>query len=172
MSRIVEIIKPVNNISGLFATFTVDNTVDSVELIIDSEPPFKGLANYDGQGFFVNGDNVEVLSFGLPMPAGYNIVSGDGTGALKFDIYYIDQSIAKFSKLLRTWVPFGNYEYAVDGFFSHRDIPESNNSFSVIWDIVEPVRVSMVGVPDSENGKVYRVAPFLKVAHSLEMFGG
>lgn len=172
MSRIVEILKPVNTVDGLFASFTVDNTVDSVDIILPPTPVFKGLSNYDGQGFFVNGDNIELLSFGLPLPVGYDLAVGSSTGAIKVDVYYIEDSVAKFEKFLRTWMPFGNYEYAIDSFFSHRSIPDSNNSYSLVWDILEPIKISMVGIPDSENGKVYKVAPFVKVAHSLEMFGG
>lgn len=162
MSRIVEVLTADNsNIANLWS-FTVDNTKAFVT-VVGGDITF---CNDRLNTIFSAGDNIGLLSIGLPLPNGYNLKSGEYTGALEAYVFNISGPIIP---ILNTWLPFGSYEMAVDGFYNHRSYAFEADRYLLKAKRPQPINIDMVGIPDSENGKTYYISPFVKIAHSLEL---
>lgn len=144
--------------------FTVDNTVDSVPVETDDDSTSR-LSNPTGE-IFTAGDTMEILSMGFKMPSGYTLV-GQAEPFQQRSIILAQLSVGASFPLpvFNSYYMFENYEHAIGQY-----IPMiAELDFTLEMYIDEIGDVSMLNVPDSENGKTYYIEPFAKIRHSINL---
>jgi len=148
-------------------TFTVDNTQAFVDL--NNTPSLGVLTARNGDKVFTRGDNFNILSVGVVMPINYQIYPNSVGGHITTGIEFFVKENAGASTVPvdpeGVVLPFGSYEMNLGAYFDVENVPYDFNLYFGI----DKMRISMVGVPDSENGKVYSVPVFAKVEHTIEV---
>lgn len=142
--------------------FIVDSTVYSVPIVESVDISDIRFVSSNGSDFiFDRGENVSLLSFGVLLPNGYTIDSQST------QIYQVRQYNSITNQIittpLTTFIPFENSEISAGIFVDHQT--ENNDSPFYLKPILD-LSVSMVGVPQSEDGKTYKIKPFIKILHN------
>jgi len=171
-------------------TFTVDLLVDSVPL----EPAAGGphsLRGGSGQGNFVSGDNLIILSAGYVLPEGFTMAEYDNTevvyGLVSPSIFLLVTDVVTLATS-QCWqfgtggvfrFPMHNYEVSIGTFINPRILDRPGpilNAFSLQCEFpyiptlaVDRPNVSMMNVPAALDGKTFHVPVFLKVLHNIEL---
>jgi hypothetical protein len=162
--------------------FDVDNTVDSVTIV-----PVPGatsrVANGAGNNVFTRGDSLRILSIGIRIPESFtvfNILANPPfpyltvvpEGVITGDLF-TNPNFSGTTQIL----PMENYELVIDAFLNCRESLDTIVPGRTLLDENFYLRVypayafdvSMLGVPDSLNGKRFYVMPFIKVSHSIDL---
>lgn len=168
-------------------TMTADNTVDYVQTIAPGGVDFK-MYNSNIKGKFQAGDNLSIISAGYILPESYTLWK-QGTdlitktepamqranfylvGATSGAIYSIDSLGANPG----IYLPLENYEHELDIFIDttkqFKLLPPNtalNEPFFIFLALI-PMLISQKSQPAANNGKVFIIVPFLKVAHNLPL---
>lgn len=164
------------------ATFVVNNAVDSVTIV---PPPgaTNRLFNGAGNDIFTRGDSLRILSVGIKIPESFtlfNILANPpltditviAEGFISGDLY----TNPNFSGTTENII-MENYEMVIDAFMNCREcfstiVPANNlltEDFYLRGYPSYAFEISMLGVPDSLNGKTFYIVPFVKVLHSIDI---
>jgi len=162
--------------------FTVDNTQPVVALSIDV-PSYTGARALrvpsSGEVFFVAGDGLNLLSVGICLPQNYVFATGVTNGGAVLplsrqlpDIELRAKNVFNEENIVfRGAFPFCNYEMAIGQDFFYGSNDAVGGKYYVEANIlnIDKCGISMLNVPDSENGKIYYCPIFAKVSHTLAM---
>ncbi len=150
------------------ASFTVDTTgPDSVSIVPIAAPV---LSDYNGNSAIPGGDNFTILSMGYVLPRGYeafqNAAGNMSAHATMIVKPATDPALPLEPGPAGVLIPFGNYELSLG---ITQDVTLITAEAYELQFKLEGLKVSMLNVPVSENGKVYKVPLFAKIAHTLKI---
>lgn len=158
-----------NDISNVFSiecSYTVDNT-DLYVLAgyVNSNPVSDFIMkDYAGASNFLKCESVIIDSVGISLPVSFTTYSPK----FLFSMHYVNNLGDERSLFTDVLIPFGNFEVPINHFFKVSDL--TTGDFRIGCKVTEidgtPLRVSMLGVPDSLNGEIFTVQPFIKVIHN------
>lgn len=158
-------------------SFTVDNTKETVPIIGNDGITVSNFYGPNGRRF-KSGDNLNILSLSICAPKNYILENIDSSiNTADFDIVSYQQYTAS-QKLFSTKIGFFNYENSIGQFidFNNSLGPEyfilslTISHLAAIGETNSALNISMLNVPDSENGKTYFLQAYMKIQHSLEMY--
>jgi len=176
VSAIIDIMKP---IEGNSPFFTVNNTVDFVEVQFTDVANY-AMSNAEGKYRLAIGDNFNILSLGVSIPLGFEhyqqVTNPGGSITLPYLILSVKPQIISAAEQPflpeKISLPFENYELSINQYIY------TSSSFINVHAILsirppttseQGVRISMLNVPDSLNGKTFSYSPFVKIEHSFEL---
>ncbi len=174
---IVTYLKTDDEFEGKYS-FTVDNTVESVDIELTAKAEGNGKINLglpvSEFGNMLVKEAFTVLSAGWFLPNGYQFAQQRDYGitGVEFKLWGCEEN-DNYVDLRNYYLPYGNAEISINDFVDKTDLTiHTADGMSLSVELVtndpsEKYQVSMLNVPDSENGKEYLVTPFLKLAHSF-----
>lgn len=160
-----EIMQPVGNNAY---TFTVNNAIQTVPLVapISANPFFQDAG---GASIFPNGDNINVLSFGIRLPFCFHF--GDGTPSLLLNwMDPITHGQIVFQNPLNglLFFPLADTDIELGFFERHPGVFNGNIALQINYQLLG-VNIDMTGVPNSFNGQSISVYPWLKLLHTISL---
>lgn len=170
---ITEIISAVSNNNGYF---TVDNTKGTVPVLTQYAQfgyPYIGVS---GEKFDI-GDNINLLSMIVSAPKNYVIENVTNVVNANFIIRSYQQHHAH-TNLFSTKLGFFNYENSIGQFLDFNEqigvlekylLELFITGLGTVESPTSTLNISMLNVPNSENGKTYYLQSFLKIQHTIEM---
>lgn len=177
MSPIIDIMRPRETVCPFFE---VDNTLDYVLVDFGDVEPYY-MENADKKSVFHFGDNFNLLSIGVSMPLGFEHYSQvRDPGGNIFNTPYLILALITTSAPFtenefvpnRYSLPFGNYELSINQYI-YTSLQFQGTDYHVVIRPPKPgeqeIRISMLNVPDSLNGKTFPYIPFAKIEHSIEL---
>jgi hypothetical protein len=159
--------------------FTVDNSADYADVVYadaDAHDPnaHQLRGSYVIHESFRLYDNFIIQSVWLTLPLNYQLYDN----SIFLVMEYIEPEGASFLPGFGDGefiIPFANYEYPVNLFY--KPGPEGLDMQSpyrigakVRGPDFDPLRISMIGVPDSENEKVYECPVGMKILHNVPLY--
>jgi len=159
------------------ATFTVDNTVNSVEL---SYPAGSTKVLSIGGVFntFKWKESLTLLSIGAFLPLGFEFYPVKRlTTSDNWPNYVSLKWRNSVTGVLTTWepnrynLPSGNYELNIGAYLEPPDTVGGDFQLTAELPFETSIKtlVSMIGVPDSLNDEVFSVPIFAKIGHTLKL---
>lgn len=161
-------------------TFTVDNTVDWVLVDFPPSTPLR-MQNSDEKKSFRPGDNFNILSVGVSLPLGFEFYSQVVTPlGSDFNLPFLRLNLIGIlpPNVIKDIVPnayalpFGNYELSINQYVNVLEL-YGEEPFSLAIRSPLPndqeIRISMLNVPDSLNGKIFPYIAFAKIEHTFEL---
>lgn len=156
--------------------FTVDNTQEFVYIDYLTENPYLFTASMEW--IFRRGDNIQLLSYGVSLPLGFELYHTQLRSGVEcphyFHFYLLGMSGTKYQIYPGfLFLPLNSdYETAFGSFY---DVSHIQENFMLVakfsGQLDNRARVSMLNVPDSLNEKTFYVSIFAKVAHNLSLIG-
>ena len=180
MPEIIDLIAP--EYANLMS-FTVDTSgVDFVTLAVGAGTPYGG--NRNGKYIFTKGDSFRLLSCGIIIPEAFTFFRD---AALATPLPLLDVIPWGFvtgqSYSNPNWtgggqyVPMENFELVSDSFFKCADAINTvdptktllyeNFRLQLYFSIA--LKISMLNVPVTWHGKVFKVTPFCKILHTIPL---
>lgn len=172
---------------SLVHRFTVNNAVDYVTA---TEPDPLHATNYlvnaAGLNVFQAGDSPEIVSFGIVMPEAFTMWRKSGTNDILDSLYLIPYGKTSGDAYASGGWPGGvnylqmqNFENVANIFIDCANVfsivHPANNLLTENFRLkcflsnLSNVLVSMKGVPDALNGKVFYIGIFVKVLHTMQL---
>ncbi len=154
------------------AHFTVNTAVDFVNLTVP-DPGLLVRGNEDDE--FLRLDHFRLLSIGCVLPLSFEFYDNDNGGVFAPPRIYFYTSLVGAVVPIQTipfflWLPFPNYELNLGNYnFLDNAVYTTNFRMYAQFAAVNAQRISMIGVNDDLNEKVFKVPIFLKVLHTLDM---
>jgi len=170
------------------ASFTVDNTVNQVKLVI---PAISGaiMFNANGKKTFQAGDSFTILSMGAMFPFSFSTAFSydnptypnplNPQNHFQFPIILLTATNSVGANVVlpglengEIGLPFLNYELSIGQFIDSTEIENAGkpDSFYISATFNRTiVFVSMIGVPNSLNGLVLTVPIFIKIQHNFPL---
>ena len=167
----MEAIDVLTQVDGDAASFVVNNAVVDVAVVI---PGLADMRDASGKFWFQRGESFRLLSVGFRLPH-YFVLSQVTAIAHDETIVTIgwENRTASKAGLLpvlangQTWVPFGDYELALDVFVNMADVDTDGQDWKLQARFQPTLpRISMIGVDAALNGLTYYAPIFVKVLHN------
>jgi hypothetical protein len=151
--------------------FQVDNTQPQVPLVSNLEPDYSiKLRNPFNLGQFAVGDMIEVLSVGINLPEQYQFAGENINRFFGFKYEMTETGTpANVEDLYAGGIWTENYELAVSSELQVNTGWATPGELSVVTSGGWIPSVSMLNVPDSENGKIYAIDAFVKIRHTVAL---
>lgn len=173
-----ELIDVMMHLPGSQPNFTVDTSgVDFVTVTNPALPVY--VQNASGLNIFSAGDNFRLLSIGYIIPENFTIF---GDSPIRFQItpYGTVSGLTYYNPIWSgtyQYLPMENFELVQDALFNCFDayrtgFPAFNltsENFKLSVSNLVGLRISMLGVPTSLNGKTFYIKPFIKILHTINL---
>jgi len=155
------------------AKFSVNSGVPEVPVTIPALPAGK-LLRADGLSIFTWKDNFILLSAGIAMPLGFELIFHDLAGTAhvlpSITLFYqriSDNSVRAFDSPAFLYTIFESYELNLGNFVEPPDAV--NESYRLLFQLNANVKVSMLNVDPSLNEMEFTIPIFAKVLHTLPL---
>lgn len=163
--------------------FTVNRAVDYVDVV--STGLYTTLYSGQGSSSFSRGDNFIILSAGYFIPERFQLYGYSETGAMLTPsplMYFtvlkqagIHQPVHHIGNDGTIRIPFPNYEFSLGAFVHVEGLIITSTTFKLEMTFpyvnADPdrLRVSMIDVPIALDTKTFKIIPFVKISHTVNL---
>lgn len=172
MSELIEVLTQYGDAAQ---KFVVDIAQPYVDLVHTNDGFVSQPASSGGTKYFQFKDSPIILSYGCVLPLGFEFWPYEDIGGDNIIPYvnmrFIDLNVHDTAILPgHVGLPFPNYEMNYGQYSVPPGIIDTHFGIVCQFPTTDPIRISMLNVPDSLDTEVFYCPTFVKVMHTKDMY--